>query len=76
MGKLKDAKRYLQENFDEVNSVAKERLQARFYHRWAVLSGSDNPNDPDTIDWSNKYVRLESMLCDTGLWMRLSDPKT
>lgn len=76
MGKVKEAKKYLKEHFDDVNAEAQNKLRAKFLHRWARLSGSANPNDPETIDWTNKYVRMESLLCDTGIWIRLSDKKT
>lgn len=75
MGYIKDAKKYLKENFDEVSEKSNNQLRNKFLHRWARLSDSPNPDDPNTIDWTNKYVRLENMLCDIGLWMRLSDPK-
>ena len=71
--KVKD---YINGHIDDMAVDQQIKSAQKFHRRWARLSGSENPDDPNTIDWDNPYVQLEYLLCDSGLLMRLSDPKT
>ena len=56
------------------------KVRANYMDRWARLSGVE-PNDEgrydySKIDWQNKYVRLEYILCDPKVLTKLGNERT
>ena len=62
------------------NTRNANKVRANYMDRWARLSGVE-PNDEgrydySKIDWQNKYVRLEYILCDPKVLSRLGNERT
>ena len=57
-----------------------EKTREEWMDRWAGLSGVEpddyGPFDYSKIDWENKYIRLEYLLCDIKLQKKLGDEDT
>lgn len=62
------------------NTRNANKVRANYMDRWARLSGVE-PNDEgrydySKIDWQNKYVRLEYILCDPKVLTKLGNERT
>ena len=62
------------------NTRNANKVRANYMDRWARLSGLE-PNehgkyDYSKIDWTNKYIRLEHLLCNPRILTRLGNDNT
>lgn len=62
------------------NTKNANKVRANYMDRWARLSGLEPDEygkyDYSKIDWTNKYVRIEHLLCNPAILSRLGDERT
>lgn len=73
----KNINRQLKKSNNEKNA---KKVRANYMDRWARLSGLE-PNehgkyDYSKIDWTNKYIRIEHLLCNPKILTKLGNEHT
>ena len=73
----KNINKQLKKSNNEKNA---KKVRANYMDRWARLSGLE-PNehgkyDYSKIDWTNKYIRIEHLLCNPKILAKLGNENT